>query len=165
MRQQRRNPADRARLALDIVQREIALGRRVELEYSGNRKARLKGLPDISAQTIAASEPKPMLTFVFGRRRFQKITAEFADILEQRAIPAHDILPEGARGEFVRQYDGCSRVQHAAWRDDAADAVMDRQAIIQPVFGGSVGQPGEPAAPVQDAAVAGPRYKSTAHDR
>src|ERR1700692_1412879 len=52
MRQQRRNPADRARLALDIVEREIALGCGIEFEDLRNRKACLKRLPDIAAQAV-----------------------------------------------------------------------------------------------------------------
>src|SRR6202035_3074420 len=89
MRQQRRNAADRPSLAFDIVERKIAFGRRIEFENLRNRKARLKGLPDIAAQAIAACQPKPVDAFIFGRRRFQKIAAELADILEQRAVPAH----------------------------------------------------------------------------
>ena len=94
MRQQRRNAADRARLALDIVEREIAFGRRVEFQDLRNGKARLERFPDVAAQAVAAGEPQPMAGFEFGRRRLQQIAAEFADILEQRAVPAHDIVPE-----------------------------------------------------------------------
>src|ERR1700730_3244013 len=65
MGQERRDSADRAGLALDVVKREIAFGRRIELEYSRNRKARLKGFPDIATQTIAAREPKPVDAFIF----------------------------------------------------------------------------------------------------
>ena len=75
MRQQRRNPADRARLAFDIIKREIAFSRRIKFQDLGNRKARLKRFPDIAAQAIAAGEPKPMPAFIFGRRRLQKIAA------------------------------------------------------------------------------------------
>ena len=39
-----------------------------------------------------------------ARRRLQKIAAELADILEQRAVPARDVVPESLRGEFVRQH-------------------------------------------------------------
>ena len=72
---------------------------------------------------------------IFGRRRLQEIAAELADILEQRAVPAHDVVPELACGKFVGQHHRAARAQHAAGRDDAADAVKDRQAIVQPVFG------------------------------
>ena len=54
MRQQRRNPADRPWFALDIVERKIALGRRIEFKDLWNGKARLKRLPDIAAQAVAA---------------------------------------------------------------------------------------------------------------
>src|ERR1700730_1479956 len=118
MRQERWNPADRARLAFHIVEREIAFGRRVKLQDLRNRKARLKRFPDVAAQAIAADEPKPMLALEFGYGRLQKIAAKFADILEQGAIPAHDIAPEGAGREFVRQHHRRSRGQHAAGCDD-----------------------------------------------
>ena len=116
-------------------------------------KARLKGFPDIAAQTVAAGQPQPMPAFEFGNRCFQEVAAEFADILEQRAVKAHDIAPESLCRKLLSEHHRAARVQHAAWRDDAADAVADRQAIVQPVFDSGAGQSGEPAAPVQDAAV------------
>src|SRR3984893_4596510 len=154
MREQRRNPADRARFSLDIVERKIALGCRVEFKHSRNRKARLKSLPDIAAQTVATGEPQPVRGFEFGWRRLQEIAAEFADILKQGAIEAHDVLPELAHGEFLREHDGSSRAQHAAGRDDTADGMIDRQAIIQAILRRRIGQPGEPIAPILDAAMA-----------
>ena len=154
MRQQRRDPADRAGLALDIVEREIAFGRRIEFEDPRNGKTRLKGFPDVAAQSVAADQPQPVLVFEFGWRRLQQIAAKLADVLEQRAIPAHDIVPEMAHREFVRQHHRSSRAQHAAGRDDAADAVEQRQAVVQTILGCRAGQAGKPAAPVQDATMA-----------
>src|ERR1700722_9631868 len=153
MRQQRWNPADRTRLSLDIVEREVALGRRVKLQDLWNRKPRLKGLPDIAAQTIAAGETQPMRIFEFRHRRFKKIAAEFADILKKGAVPAHDVAPEGADGEFLRQHHRRSRRQHAARRDHAADTVEQRQAIEQPILRGRIRQSGKPTTPIQNAPV------------
>jgi hypothetical protein len=154
MREQRRNPADRSRFSLDIVERKITLGRRVEFKHSRDRKARLKCFPDIAAQAIAAGEPQPMRGLEFGWRRLQEITAELADILKQRAIEARDVVPELAHREFLREHDGGSRAQHAAGRDDTADGMIDRQAIVQTIVGRRIGQSGEPIAPILDAAMA-----------
>ncbi|MGY4348186.1 hypothetical protein ACVWXM_004653 [Bradyrhizobium sp. GM7.3] len=49
MRKQRRNAADRAGLALDVEQREIAFRRRVEFEDARNGETRLKIVPDVTA--------------------------------------------------------------------------------------------------------------------
>src|SRR5487761_2467996 len=76
MRQQRWNSADRARPAFDIVEREIAFGRRVKFEELRNRKPCLKGFPDIAAQAVAAGEPKPVPGLEFGYGRLQKIPAK-----------------------------------------------------------------------------------------
>src|SRR5262249_49287694 len=61
MRQERRNAADRADPALDIVEREIAFGRRIEFENTRNCEARLEFLPDVAAQPVAARQPQPVL--------------------------------------------------------------------------------------------------------
>src|SRR5262249_3295720 len=120
MREQRRNAADRARSALDIEQREIAFGRRVEFEDARKGKARLEILPDVAAQAVAATEPQVVMVLVFRRRRLQKIAAELADILEQGAVVANDVGPEIRRREFVCDHHRATSGEHAAGRDDAA---------------------------------------------
>ncbi|MGY4482963.1 hypothetical protein ACVWWR_002154 [Bradyrhizobium sp. LM3.2] len=82
MREQRRNAADRAGLTLDVKQREIAFGRRVEFEDAGDCKTGLESFPDVAAQAVATDKTKAMPVLVFGRRRLQKVAAELADILE-----------------------------------------------------------------------------------
>src|ERR1700761_364357 len=114
MRQKRRNAPDRARFALDIVEREISFGRRVKFQDLRNRKSRLKIFPDVAAQAVAARESKPMPPLEFGRGRLQQISAEFAYILEQGAVPANQVLPERAGGEFVGQHYRSARREHAA---------------------------------------------------
>src|SRR5580704_12441318 len=71
MRQQRREPADRTDLALDIVKGKIALRSSVEFEDARNGKALFERFPDIAAKPVAAGEPQPMLAFEFGNRRLQ----------------------------------------------------------------------------------------------
>src|SRR5262249_6341123 len=139
MREQWRNAADRADLSLDIVEREIALGRRIEFENPWNRKACLERLPDIAAQAIAARHPQPVLALERGGLCFQEIAAELADILEKGAIEARDVLPEMAGREFVGKCDGRPREQHAAGRNNAADRVIDRQAIVETIVRRRVG--------------------------
>ena len=94
VRQQRGNAPNRARLALDVVKRKIAFGRGIEFEDPRDGEARLERLPDIAAQPVAAGEPEPVRGLEFGSRRVEQITAEFADILKYRALPAHDVMPE-----------------------------------------------------------------------
>jgi hypothetical protein len=91
MRQQRRDAADRADLALDIVEREIAFGRRVKFEDARDREAGLELLPDVTAQAVAAGEPQPVLGLEFGYRRLQQIAAELPDILEQGTVEADQV--------------------------------------------------------------------------
>src|SRR3954447_11687032 len=154
MRKQRRNAADRAGLALDVEQREIAFRRRVEFEDTRNGETRLKIVRDIPAQAVAAEEPQAMPVLVFRRRRLEQVATELADILKQRAVMAHDVGPEMRGREFFRDHHRAAGSQHATWRDDAADRVEQRQAIVKPILGRRAGEAGEPKAPVEDAAVA-----------
>src|SRR5262249_60762555 len=98
-----------------------------------------------------------MLPLELRGGRLQQITAELADVLEQRAIEARDILPEVRGRELFGQRDGCARKQHAAGRDHAADGMIDRQAVIETILRRCGGEPGEPSAPVEGAGVAGAR--------
>ncbi len=58
------------------------------------------------------------------------------------------------RRKFLLQHDRAAADEHAADRDDAADAVIHRQAIHHPVGGRCVQNPGEPIAPGHDAVMA-----------
>src|SRR3954447_7406145 len=154
MREQRRDAADRAGLALDVEQREIAFRRRVEFEDARNGETRLKIVPDVTAQAVAADESQAMPVLVFRRRRLEQIAAELTYILEQRTVVAHDIGPEIRGREFFRDRHRPAGGEHAAWRDDAADRVEQRQAIVEPILRRRAGEAGEPKAPIEDAAVA-----------
>src|ERR1700733_9473079 len=50
--QERRDPADGARFALDVEERDVALGRRVELEDPGDLEPGLEFLPNIGAKSV-----------------------------------------------------------------------------------------------------------------
>src|SRR4051794_30267597 len=109
MCEQRRHATDRAGLALDIVEREIAFGRRVEFKHLRNPKTRLKIPPYVAPQAVAAGEPQPMRAIKFGRCGLDKITAELADILKQRAVEAHDVAPEMSGREFLDEHGRSAR--------------------------------------------------------
>src|SRR5206468_12894943 len=146
MRKQRRNATDRAGLALDVEQREIAFRRRVEFEDTRNGETRLKIVPDITAQAVAADEPQAMPVLVFRRRRLEQVATELADILKQRTVVAHNVGPEIRGREFFRDHHRTAGSEHAAWRDDAADRVEQRQAIVEPILRRRAGEAGEPKA-------------------
>src|SRR5262252_97037 len=130
MRQERWNAPDGAGLALVVEQRDVALGRRVELENLWNAETVLEIGPDVTAQAVAAGESQPMRALARVWRRVQQVTAELADILEQRAIPVGDIIPELACRELVADHYRTAIDQHGAGGDDAADAVVHRQTIV-----------------------------------
>src|SRR5580704_10657449 len=123
MLQKRRNTANRAGLALDIDQRERALGRRIKFDDMRDVEALLERIPDIGTQAIAEGEPHMMraLVGIFGR--LEKIAAELADILKQGAVPANHILPEAPRRKLILQHDRAAANEHAADGHNAADAV------------------------------------------
>ena len=155
--QKGRDAADGAGPALGIVKREVALGGGVELQDAGNGEAVLEGGPDIAAQAVAADHPQAMVALVRARRRRREIAAELADILEERAVPANDVVPEPAGGELRRDHHRGAGHQHGAGRHHAADAVVHRQAVIEPVVRARVEHAGEPAAPAHHPMVADTR--------
>ena len=79
--------------------------------------------------------------------RGDEIAAEFADILKRRALPARDVVPKAARRKALGDCDRTAENQRRADRDDAAHAVMHRQAIVEPVGRGQAGKAGKPMAP------------------
>ena len=81
-----------------------------------------------------------------------QIAAQFADILEQRAVAGDDVVPELPGGKSVADHHRAAAHQHGAGRDHAADAVIHRQAIIHAVVGPGIHQPGKPEAPLHQPA-------------
>ena len=154
MRQHGRNPADGAGLAIHVEQGEITFGHSVKLEDLRDREARRKCLPDIAAQSVAAGKPQAVLCLGFATGCLQQIAAELADVLKHCALETHDVVPEIPRREFVHQHHRAACTEHAAGCDDAANRMIDRQAIVESIVDGRVHQAGEPTAPVQDAAMA-----------
>ena len=86
--------------------------------------------------------------------RVDQIAAQLADILKDRAVAGEDVVPEVPHRKPVADQDRAAAHQQSAGRDHAADAVIERQAVIHPVVGRSVHQPGEPKTPLQQPPVA-----------
>src|SRR6516165_1546368 len=153
MRQERRNPSDRARTALAVVEREVALGRGVVLEDLRDAEALLEFPPDVRPQPVAAREAQGVSRLLLPRRVAEEITAQLADVLEQRAALGDQVLPETTRREALAQYYRAAADECGAGRDDTADAVIHRQAVVHAVRGLHVDQPREPVAPLHEAEV------------
>ena len=148
---------DGADLALDIVERDRALGRGVEFEDARHAEAIAEMLPDIGPQAIAGADAQPVPALIRVRWGCGEIAAEFADILEDGAARLGDIAPEAAGRELLADDDRAAAEQYAARRHDPADTVIERQAIIHAVVRTRVDQPGEPVRPHHDAVVADAR--------
>ena len=86
LRQEGRDAADRAQLALEVDERRVALGRAVELDDARDAEALLEALPDVRPQAVADAEAQAVLAVARVRRRVQQVAAELADVLEQRAL-------------------------------------------------------------------------------
>src|SRR5262249_38917431 len=114
MPEEPRDTADRAFLAIEIEQLHVALGRRVELDDLRNAESLLELVPDIGAQPVAAGEPELVAGLLRMRRRVNEVAAQLADVVEDRAVPSRNIVPELARGEFLADH------QRAAGDQDRA---------------------------------------------
>src|SRR5437868_6517662 len=112
-----------------------------------DRKALLGRLPHIPPHSIAAEEPNPVRAFERVVRSAQEIPAELADILDKRAVPSDDVVPEGTRGEFVPDEDRAAIDEDGTRRDGPADAVIHGKAIIHAVLRGRLKHARKPMAP------------------
>jgi len=149
---------DGARPFLDIEQRNIALGGGVEFQDLGDAKAFLERLPDVRAQSVAATKPEPGRGLARQRRRgIEKIPAHFADVLEHRAIVAPDVFPERAGREFVTNDHRAAIDQDRPGRYRAADAVIHRQAVVHAVARLRLHHAGEPMGPIHQPEMADDR--------
>ena len=153
-REIRRDTADRADLAFDVVEPDIAFRRSIKFEDAERSES-----IQISARQTSSESPLPiairsLMSLLLGAdRRGDEIAAEFADILKRRAFPARDIVPKAARRKALGDRDRTAENQGRADRDDAADAVMHRQAIVEPVGRGQASKAGKPMAPDDEPAM------------
>ena len=109
MAQEGLHTANGTGLSFGIEQREAALGRGIEFDDLGNAKAILERLPDVFAQAVAASHADAVLRVRCRGLDVHQIAAEFADVLDLRAVPAPDIGPEAPRRKSLRNHGGAAR--------------------------------------------------------
>src|ERR1700722_9252550 len=126
MRQERGDAADRARPTFQVVEREIALGGGVVLEDARNPKARLEDLPDLGAQPVAAREAQRVRDMGRLRRRVDEVAAELTDVLKQRAALVAHVPPKIRGREPWANHHGAAASEYRAYRNHAADAVVER---------------------------------------
>ena len=63
----------------------------------------------------------------------EQVTAEFADVLEHRAVPTDHIVPEVSGRELLANDDCAASDENGARYQHAADAVIHRQAVVHPI--------------------------------
>src|SRR5205085_10001606 len=153
MGEEERDASDRARLALDVEQRDVAFGGRVELQDLWNAKPLLEVVPDVSSQAVAAAHSDRVFGLMAMRLAVQQVATELADVLEERAVPPDHVAPELPRGKSVAYHDRAAGGQHRTGRQHAADAVVHRQAVVHAVVCLRVHHPREPVAPLHQAAM------------
>src|SRR3984893_1417320 len=154
VRNERRRTTDGPRPAFDVEQGYIGFGRRIELENLRDVKSLPELLPDVAAQPVAAAQPQPMLGFATMRGAKQEIAAQFADILEQRAVETYEVTPDAAHVEVSPDHHGATDDQARAGRYRPADAVIHRQAIVHAIGRSDLHHAGEPVRPYHQPVVA-----------
>ena len=138
-----RNSADRARRAVPVEHRDIALGRRVPFHDLGDREALLESDPDIGAQAVAAAEPDLMALVRRARRRVQEIAAQLADIEYERGLVSRRVLPEIPGREFLADDDRAAPDERRAGREHPAIGMVHRQGVVHPVVRPDIHHRGE----------------------
>ena len=88
VREKRRDPADRARLAFAVVQRKIAFGGRVIFEDPRDAKAALKVFQTSGRRPLPQAMRSRCSAFARCCGAIDQIAAKLADVLEQRAALA-----------------------------------------------------------------------------
>src|SRR5262249_52904776 len=75
-------PGDRAFLAVEIEQRDIAFGRGIELDDLRDLEAPLELRPHVRPQAVAAGQAQVVRALLRVGRRVDEVPAELADILK-----------------------------------------------------------------------------------
>ena len=146
--------ADRADLAFDVVEPDVALGRGIELEDAQRSKSIQEGLPNVARKPVADRDPGTMRLLGRPDRGDKEIAAELAYVLEGRAFPSHDVGPEVARREALGDCDRTAKNQGRADCDNAAHAVVHWQAIVELIGRRQAGEAGKPVDPGNQSAMA-----------
>ena len=81
-------PTNRANLALDIVEPDVAFRRRIEFQDVEGSKSIGKGAPNIGGESVTDREAEPMGLLLWANGRRVQVPAKLADILKRRAIEA-----------------------------------------------------------------------------
>jgi hypothetical protein len=125
-----REATDGADLAVEVHERDVALGRAVELQDARDAEALLERLPDVGAQTVAGGDPDRVVAVVLARRLVHQVAAELPDVLEGGGIVAAHVVPEVARAELAPQRHGGARREHARDEHHAAGRVVERERAV-----------------------------------
>ena len=99
----------------------------------GIRKRSLNSRQMSGRKPVAADEAQAVRALLRMRRRVDKVAAQLADILHERAVPARDVVPELAGGKLLAQHHRAAPDEHGAGRQQAAGGVVHRQAVVHAV--------------------------------
>src|SRR5207237_967984 len=143
-----RDAVDGLWLVVDIKGRKVSFSGGVELQHLWDTEPVPEVVPYIGSQSIAAAQPYAMFDVMRVEVGVQEVTAQFADILEQRAVPARDVVPESACRELVPDHDRTTTDQHGAGRHDATHAVVHRQTVVHSVARAGAHHAGKPVGPL-----------------
>src|ERR1700691_4247452 len=95
-----------------------------------------------------------MVLLMRGGWSTQEIAAELADVLKEGAVPPPHVAPELPRREFLADDNAAASDQSRPRHQHATDAVIHRQAVINPIVGLRMHHPRKPVGPLQYPAVA-----------
>src|ERR1700733_6738820 len=87
------------------------------------------------------------------QRTLYEEAAQLTDVLKQRTVPGHDIVPEAGPGETLSQKDRAAIHECRANGHHTSDAVVHGQTVVHPIRGPGVDESGEPVAPLHQTIV------------
>src|SRR5262249_30280763 len=100
VRERRRAPG-RADATATVLQADVALGLAVRIDDLRDSEALLERDPDVGTETGTGREAELMVLVARRRRRAHEVTAELADVGEDRRAVAADVVEEQARAELA----------------------------------------------------------------